>query len=166
MIALGIVLICISLAWMFLCSWANHMCCAPTLENFLNLARWAFGMLVAGVICLCFSGCFSISQDTLDRIDEVLTYIPTQSPTPTMTPTPTPTPVPTPVPSLADSFKDIESFASANGLTIIQTGRGKMLDCRGYDVDIILSDWCSKSGGAAMPAFTDAETNGVFLQCR
>lgn len=124
----------------------------------------AFVITVVATAVLC--SCLSVSQNTRDRIDDVLKYIPTPSPTPTMTPTPTPTPVPTPVPSFADSFKDIEAFASANGLQIIQTGRGKMLDCRGYNADQILADWCSKSGGAAMPAFTDAETNGVFLRCK
>ena len=129
-------------------------------RQIINLAVLSAATIIGAVACV------SLTQVQKDRLADIIAAVPTPSPTPTMTPTPTPTPVPTPVPSLADSFKDIEQFASANGLQIIQTGRGNMLDCRGYNADKILSDWCSKSGGAAMPAFTDAEPNGIFLRCK
>ena len=166
MTIISVILICLSIAWLVLCSWANYMSCSPNYRIFMHFAKWGFAALACGLLLLFFSGCLSIDQSTRDRIDDVLAYIPTPSPTPTMTPTPVPTPVPTPLPNYADSFRGMKAFADAYQLTMIPTGRGNMLDLRGKDVEFYLSEWCKQNGGAAMPAFTDAETNGVFYQCR
>lgn len=122
-------------------------------------------MLTISIISLTTS-CVSLSDESRDDIADIISIIPSPTATPSPTPLPTATPKPADV-SLLRIQRDLPEFAANKGLPTTNTSRGIMLDMRGRsDFDAVFSEWCQLTGGAALPALTDAEPRGVFHQCQ
>ena len=123
-------------------------------------------LIISAVI---FTTSCSMTDEQRDKIIDIVQRIPTPTATPAPTATPTPIPAPTPVPdvSVGAALAGVQSFADANDIPVVSTGRGDMLDLRGRgDSDALIAEWCGLSGGAACPALTDAEPRGIFHQCQ
>lgn len=124
------------------------------------------GVIVYGVLILAVVSCVSLTDEQREQIEELVGAIPTPTPTPSPTPLPTPTPKPADV-SMIRIQHDLPEFAANKGLPVTNTSRGVMLDLRGRtDFEAIFSEWCGLTGGAALPALTDAEPRGIFYQCQ
>jgi len=128
-------------------------------------------VIICGTITIILAvSCISLTDEQRTDIEKIISAVPIATATPLPQPTPVTitntVPVKHPDVSVGASLAGVAPFAEAHGIPVASTGRGDMLDMRGMsNADALIAEWCELSGGAACPALTDAEPDGIFHQC-